>query len=302
MIKLPSDIDLKSLIQDLRIFSWEACETLLHYSQILKDSKNKSNILKNDNEEDPVTLADLKVNEIIINNFNKKYKNINWKILSEENVKSDPNSPNINCDWLWILDPLDGTKDFIQGTNNYAMHLALNYKQKPYLGIVLVPEKNELWISDGKEAWCENSDGSKIYPNLSETNDLHDMVLVTSKNHRNQNLTDLVEKVGFKKVICMGSIGCKISSIIRGESDLYVCLSLPGQSSPKDWDFAAPESILRASGGAITNLENEDLRYNQKNFEHSGIIIASNNYENHKNICIQLKEIILKYEIYPLNS
>ena len=301
MIKFPSGIDLKILINDLRNFSWEACETLLYYSQILKDSKNKSNIIKNDNEEDPVTLADLKVNEIIIKNFNEKYKNINWEILSEENVKLAPHTSKVNCDWVWIFDPLDGTKDFIQGTSNYSMHLALNYKEKPYLGVVLIPEKDELWICDGQKAWCEKRDGSKIYPNLSKNNNIQEMVLVTSKNHRNQTLRNLVEKVGFKKVISMGSIGCKISSIIRGESDLYVCLSLPGQSSPKDWDFAAPESILRASGGAITNLENEDLRYNQKNFEHSGIIIASNNYENHKNICIQLKEIILKYEIYPLN-
>ena len=302
MIKLPSGIDIKSLLEDLRIFSWEACETLLHYSQILKDSKNKSNILKNDDEEDPVTLADLKVNEIIIKNFHEKYKDTNWEILSEENVKLDPNSSNVNCDWLWILDPLDGTKDFIQGTSNYAMHLALNYKQKPYLGVVLIPEKDELWICDGKDVWGEKRDGSKIFPNLSKNFDISEMVLVTSKNHRNQTLKNLVEKVGFKNVINMGSVGCKISSIIRGESDLYICLSLPGQSSPKDWDFAAPESILRASGGAITNLENEDLRYNQKNFEQGGIIVASNNNENHKNICMQLKEILIKYEIYPLNS
>ena len=52
-----------------------------------------------------------------------------------------------NAEWLWVLDPLDGTKDFIQGTGNYAMHLALNYKRKPYIGVVLIPEKDELWIS-----------------------------------------------------------------------------------------------------------------------------------------------------------
>ena len=50
-----------------------------------------------------------------------------------------------------MLDPLDGTKDFIQGTSNYAMHLSLNYRQKPHLGIVLIPEKDELWISNGEE-------------------------------------------------------------------------------------------------------------------------------------------------------
>ena len=63
--------------------------------------------------------------------------------------------PRCQSDWLWILDPLDGTKDFIQGTDNYAMHLALTYKGKPYLGIVLIPSKNELWIAVEKKVWCE---------------------------------------------------------------------------------------------------------------------------------------------------
>ena len=71
MIKLPSDVEINNLIDDLRILSWEAADKLLYYAQILKDSNNKSNILKNDNKEDPVTLADLKVNEIIIQRINE---------------------------------------------------------------------------------------------------------------------------------------------------------------------------------------------------------------------------------------
>ena len=74
MIKLPSGVDIENLINDLRILSWEACETLVYYSQILKDSNNKSNILINNNIEDPVTIADLKVNEIIIQQINERYK------------------------------------------------------------------------------------------------------------------------------------------------------------------------------------------------------------------------------------
>ena len=66
MIKLPSGVDIKSLINDLRILSWEASETLLHYAQILKDSKDKSNILKNVDLNDPVTYADLKVNSLLL--------------------------------------------------------------------------------------------------------------------------------------------------------------------------------------------------------------------------------------------
>ena len=77
MIKLPSGVYIENLIDDLRAFSWEAYETLIFYSKILKDSNNKSNILKNDNFDDPVTLADLKVNEVIIQRINEKDKDIN---------------------------------------------------------------------------------------------------------------------------------------------------------------------------------------------------------------------------------
>ena len=131
MITLPSNIDINDLINDLRNFSWEAAEILLHYSKILKESNYKINILKNKNIDDPVTKADLKVNEIIISRIKKKYLNVDWGILSEENVKFDEHSFNTNKDWIWVLDPLDGTKDFIQGTGNYALHLALNYQKKP---------------------------------------------------------------------------------------------------------------------------------------------------------------------------
>jgi 3'(2'), 5'-bisphosphate nucleotidase len=300
MIKLPSDIVASDLIDDLRIFSWEAADILLHYSKILRDPNYKSNILKNNNIEDPVTIADLKVNELIIQRINGKYKNINWEILSEENAKITSKNCNFSADWVWILDPLDGTKDFIQGTKNYAMHLALNYKRKPYLGIVLIPEKNELWFACEEKIWCENRNKDYLAPNiLNYEKSLNEMVLVTSKNHRNKTLRNLIEKLAFKDVVVMGSIGCKITSIIRGESDLYICLSLPGKSSPKDWDFAAPEAILRAAGGSITNLDNNELTYGNFDFQQGGIIVASRNKLYHQSICFQIKEIIKRYSLYP---
>ena len=294
MIKLPSGIEIKKLIDDLRILSWEASEILIYYAQILKDPNNKSNILKNSNIDDPVTLADLKVNEKIIEKINEKYNGVDWEILSEENVKISSENYDLNSDWVWILDPLDGTKDFIQGTKNYAMHLALNHKKKPCLGIVLIPERNELWFSYGEKVWCEKRNGSKIELNISRNKTLKEMILVTSKNHRNQTLKNLIQKINFKEVLIMGSIGCKISSILRGESDIYICLSLSGKSCPKDWDFAAPEAILKAAGGAITNLYNEELIYQRTNFEQKGLIVASSDKKTHANLCTQIKEIIEK--------
>ena len=113
MINLPSGIKINDLLNNLRIFCWEASETLLFYSKILKDSNQKGNILINENLNDPVTLADLKVSELIIQRINEKYKNIGWEILSEENVKSCSINCDTTADWVWILDPLDGTKDFL---------------------------------------------------------------------------------------------------------------------------------------------------------------------------------------------
>ena len=300
MIKLPPSLDINNLLDDLRDISWEASETLLKYAQIIKDLKNKSNIITNDNIQDPVTIADLKVNEIIIRRINENYKDISWEILSEENVKINPDSCKINEDFVWVLDPLDGTKDFIQGTGNYAMHLALNYKKKPYLGVVMIPDKDELWISTNKKVLCESKKGNFKKPSLSNKPNLHEMIIVTSKNHRNQTLKNLIKKINFKEVVVMGSIGCKIASILRGESDIYICLSLPGESSPRDWDFAAPAAILKAAGGAITNINNEELTYGTPNYNQSGIIIASSNYKSHEKICLEIKNIIKKNNLYPL--
>ena len=213
--------------------------------------------------------------------------------MSEENVKISPKKSVNNKDWIWILDPLDGTKDFIQGTKNYAMHLALNYKKKPYLGIVLIPERNELWISNGEKVWCEKRDGFKTNTTSQKNKDLREMVIVTSKNHNNKSLANLIDKISFKKVIIMGSIGCKVASILRGESDIYICLSLPGRSAPKDWDFAAPEAILRAAGGVITSLDNEELVYGSPTFEHGGVILASNNRNTHKDLCLETFQVKL---------
>ncbi|MDC3092034.1 3'(2'),5'-bisphosphate nucleotidase CysQ [Prochlorococcus sp. AH-716-M18] len=296
-----TELDINNLIDDLRIISWEAADVLIYYSQLLKNPNHEINIVKSKSNEDPVTIADLKVNEKIIKGINQIAKNFSWEILSEENVKIESNSCNPRADFLWVLDPLDGTRDFIQGTENYAMHLALHFKQKPLIGIVLIPKRNELWISNGKKVWCENRNGNHFSNNLSNKNNLDEMIIVTSKNHRNKTLENLIDSINFKKKITMGSIGCKIASILRGESDIYICLSLPGQTSPKDWDFAAPEAILKSAGGAITDLENRELSYNQPNYEQAGIIIASNNKQNHEKVCLQIKEIIKKFDLFPIN-
>ena len=109
MIKLPNGVNVNNLIDDLKIFSWEASDILLTYSDVIQNSEKKLKILKNKNINNPVTLADLEVNELIIKRINQKYPDVNWAILSEENFKIKANLGYRNADWLWVLDPLDGT-------------------------------------------------------------------------------------------------------------------------------------------------------------------------------------------------
>ena len=299
MITLPSGIHLETLIEDLRTISWEAADILLNYSHLITDPKYQRELIKSQNTCDPVTKADLEVNEIIIKKLNEKYKNVNWGILSEENAKLDSFKKIENKDWLWVLDPLDGTRDFIQGSGNYAMHLALNYKNKPFIGVVLIPEKNQLWISDGSKVWSETREGEINKIETRKKNRLKEMTVVISKNHTNYILHNLIKKIEFKKVISMGSVGCKIASILSGISDIYISLTLPGKSAPKDWDFAAPEALIKAAGGEITKLNNEELIYNNNKFEQRGLIVATNSSESHKEICDEIAKIIKKFDIIP---
>ena len=114
MVKLPIGVDINNLIDDLRIFSWEAADILSNYSNLLSNYSDQKKILKNKDKNNPVTLADMEVNDLIVKRINQKYNKINWQILTEENVKSLNVDLNLNSDWLWVIDPLDGTKDFLQ--------------------------------------------------------------------------------------------------------------------------------------------------------------------------------------------
>ena len=298
MTKLLSSLKTDDLINSLRKFSWEAASIMLNYSQKMEIINNDSKFVNLKNNNEPVTSADLEVNKLVINRIKEKYPDIMWGFLSEENFK-EGTYKSYEYEWLWVFDPLDGTKDFIQGTGNYAMHLALNYRNKPFLGVVLIPARNELWISNGENLLCENKNGQPKHISLTRSKILQEMTIVSSKNHKNKYLRNLLSKIPCKKTISMGSIGCKIASILRGESDLYIALSDPEKGSPKDWDYAAPSAILKAAGGVITNINNEEIKFNKDNFNQGGLIIASNDKFNHKYVCDQIKNIIEKYNLIP---
>ena len=103
MFKLPVGVDSINLIDDLKVFSWEASEILLHYSKILKNSNYAKEIIKTKDGLDPVTVADIEVNDLIINRIKKNYKEVGWNILSEENVKTEADNFAANSKWIWFF-------------------------------------------------------------------------------------------------------------------------------------------------------------------------------------------------------
>ncbi|MFM8968040.1 MAG: 3'(2'),5'-bisphosphate nucleotidase CysQ [Vulcanococcus sp.] len=287
---LPTGVALEPLLAELRRLSWGAADILLAYGRGEQPPYGFPPALSVDHGgEGPVSAADLAVNRWLLDGLAQAFPDAGWTLLSEETAKQQltPGQP-LDAEWLWILDPLDGTKDFLQGTGEYAVHLALVHRGEPVLGVVLLPVPEELWIglvgvgdSPGR-AWCEDRTGVQRPPRLSPRRALEELVLVASRNHRDQRLEQLLEALALGDTKAIGSVGGKVATILRGETDLYISLS--GSSAPKDWDMAAPEAVLRAAGGCFSHADGRPLTYNDGDVRQAGCLIASHG-PSHRPLC-----------------
>ena len=282
---LPEGVELSILLDELRKLSWAAADVLMAYARGHEPPFGfPKSLTVEEGGDGPVSAADMAVNELLISGLKNRFTYKDWDILSEETSKEKTSQEtNYIKDWCWILDPLDGTKDFLQGSKNYAVHIALAHKKKPKIGIVLIPERNELWFGIiGNGAWCENREGHKTNISFSGRRKISELILVSSKNHQQPKLLNLVSNLNFAETKKIGSVGCKVTSILRGESDVYISLS--GKTSPKDWDMAAPHALIEAAGGVFTHADGENLIYQNPNFSQSGCLIASHG-KAHQKVC-----------------
>ena len=293
-LALPSGIGLDALLAELRRLSWGAADILLAYGRGEQPPYGFAKALSvDDGGEGPVSAADLAVNQWLLDGLGAAFPGAAWTLLSEETAKEQladlPAGQGLAAEWLWILDPLDGTKDFLQGTGEYAVHLALVHGQQPVLGVVLLPELGELWFGllpaltgSVGEAWRENRAGERFPVSFSNRRELSALVLVASRNHRDQRLEQLLSALALGDTKAIGSVGGKVATILRGETDLYISLS--GKSAPKDWDMAAPEAVLRAAGGAFSHADGRALSYNNGDVRQAGCLIASHG-PSHQALC-----------------
>ena len=275
-VVLPFGVSQEALLTELRRLSWVAADILRAYARGEVPPHGFPTALSIENGgEGPVSAADLAVNKWLMEGISNAFPDASWTVMSEETAKEQLTIGNaLPGEWLWILDPLDGTKDFLQGTGEYAVHIALIKHQRPVVGVVLIPEVDELWIGlVGQDAWCEDRTGKRSNVRFSNRSEFSELILVASRNHRDEKLESLIDSMELGGSVSVGSVGCKVASILRGESDIYISLS--GKTAPKDWDMAAPEAGLIAAGGRFTHADFNELSYNTGDVRQAGCLIAS---------------------------
>ncbi|MFL2840541.1 MAG: 3'(2'),5'-bisphosphate nucleotidase CysQ [Pseudohongiellaceae bacterium] len=210
-------------------------------------------------DDSPLTEADLVAHKIIVSAL--KQLTPGTPILSEE-------SANINWKerqaWTryWLVDPLDGTKEFLKRNGEFTVNIALIDNHVPILGVVYIPVKNILYSGTLEQGAFKEYDGVEQEISVALTSEFEEVKIVASRSHRGHDLDAWIKKVEkyFKKVELL-SIGSslKICLVAEGKADIYPRLALTSE-----WDTAAAQAVLEAAGGALKDSEFNTYRYNQK--------------------------------------
>ena len=227
--------------------------------------EQKVNALK---ELEEVTAADRESNDLIVRRLAAEFPDDG--ILAEE---SDDTERRLDKDRVWMIDPMDGTKNFIRRDGDFAVQIGLAVNGESVAGVVYQPVRDILYrAARGAGSWIEGPDKSAAPMSVSNIVAPHEMVLASSRSHRSPRMELVVSRFGFKDEVRRGSVGVKIGLITEQLADLYLHLS----PSTKQWDTCAPEIILIEAGGRLTDLFGEPLRYNGVRVDNRNGIVATN--------------------------
>jgi 3'(2'),5'-bisphosphate nucleotidase len=229
---------------------------------VMEIYNNKFNIA-NKEDTSPVTTADIMANELIL----KRLKAVSiYPIITEES----PIAYELRKEWdrFWLVDPLDGTKDFITKNGQFTINIALIEKNRPILGVVHVPATNDTYHAElGKGAYKNNI---KIFNSSCRT----ELLAADSNFHSSALVNEFLEKYRIKNVICYGS-SLKICKLAEGEIDVY-----PRLNGTKEWDTAASHIIANEAGCKLVDiLTQKELVYNKEDIRNNFFIASRNNLE-----------------------
>ena len=220
--------------------------------------------IKSDNT--PVTNGDIEVNKILT----EKIKNItsDIPIVSEE---STTNKSNNNLNDFWLIDPIDGTHDYINNKDEFTLNASLIINKKPKLGIIYAPAKKRLFYTYGNGSSFELINNKEIQIKCEKKTKINQIKAVSYSEKLKPLIEDFHNKFGVTDYQKMKS-SLKFCVIATGEFDLYVA-----EPRASEWDIAAGHAILENAGGIITDFENNEILYGKKDFKNPGLILKRSN-------------------------
>lgn len=202
-------------------------------------------------DKSPVSQADLLINNELAQFFCKsKIKNV----ISEENNEVDY-ALRKKWEYFWLLDPIDGTKEFITKGKDYTINVALCLKNKPIFSIVYAPARNEFYTA-------EKGNGARLNNKNINVSTSKELIIVASKSHLNEGTKKYIQKISSMQKVSLIQFGSslKICKIAEGKAHLY-----PRFGPTMEWDTCAADLILEEAGGLMTTIDKKAITYNKKN-------------------------------------
>ena len=223
---------------------------------------------KSDNT--PVTNADIRANNIICKGLKLHFPEVS--IVSEEQVKKGKAAKK-----FWLVDPLDGTKEFLKGNGEFTVNIGLIENKKPVFGIIYMPTKNKLYFTKDKKSYfsklSKKGQLSKIRKIKVKKRNKNIVILSRSHSLANSEIEKakkmIFQRFNANKIIRSGS-SIKLCYIAHGVANVY-----PRFGTTMEWDTAAGDAILRFAGGRIRTLDRKILRYGKRNFKNASFIARS---------------------------
>lgn len=232
------------------------------------NNHNMNVVYKND--QSPLTIADTECAEFINLKLNKLTPSIN--IINEETSNKE------FCDrknekYHWLVDPIDGTKEFIKKTDDFTVNIGLVENNKVILGVVSIPAKNivyygSIYCGSFKKNYFDNSSEIKINPNVFDLTK-NNIIVGISKSHMNNETTDYLNNLNLinPQFVSAGS-SLKILYVADGTFDFY-----PRLGPTMEWDICAAHAIIKSAGGNIYDLNNNEIIYNKEDLHNPYFIV-----------------------------
>ena len=222
------------------------------------------------NDDSPITDADIKSNEII----KEILLQTEHVILSEED-KDDQSR--LSKDTIWIVDPLDGTSDFIDKTGEFTVMIALIKNKKPVLGVIGWPTEKTFFVAQKGQGAFRYSNGEWKKISVTTSAELSKCRIVGSRHHLSDKEKSFIKKLGIKNFTSIGS-SLKVGKISSGEAEAYITTT----NKMKEWDSAASYCIISEAGGRMTDMLGNDITYNNKQVFHQNGILVTNGFIHDK--------------------